>query len=401
MNELRVSPSFSIEPTAVAERRLEFTGSRSAFVRLVLRGAALELFTAGFYRFWLATDMRRHLWSATSLDGDAPEYVGTPKELLFGFLFAMAILLPIYATSFLVGIEAQRWKAFATIPLFLFYYLFAQFARYRARRYRVTRTVWRGLRFSMGGSGLVYVGWFSLWTLGSLLTLGLLMPWRQAALERYKMGHTAYGTLPGRFAGTGWELFKQVWWLWLLWAASFMVFVAMGRSPKLWMFQLLLPFTWPFLYAAYKASEWRWWLSGIRFGEVAMESDLERSELIGRYWLVIGWFVLLLGCLLAWLLVVSSIWASNAGFARAPVLLQVRTAMQQIPVMILVGVGYVAAALAFGALMRIYLTRDLWERLAESVTIRNLAAMDEVAAQGRMADAVGEGLSGDIDIAGF
>jgi hypothetical protein len=59
------------------------------------------------------------------------------------------------------------------------------------------------------------------------------------------------------------------------------------------------------------------------------------------------------------------------------------------------------AALAFSAMMRIYLTRDLWERLAESATIRNLAAMDDVAAQGRMADAVGEGLSGDIDIAGF
>jgi uncharacterized membrane protein YjgN (DUF898 family) len=401
MNELRVSPSFSSEPTTASEKRLEFTGPRSDFVRLVLRGAALELITAGFYRFWLATDMRRHLWSATSLDGDAPEYVGTPKELLLGFLFAMAILLPLYAAYFLIGIEAQRWKAFASIPLVLFYYLFAQFARYRARRYRVTRTVWRGLRFGMGGSGLVYVGWFSLWTLGSLLTLGLLMPWRQAALERYKMGHTAYGTLPGHFAGTGWALFKQVWWLWLLWLASLMAMIAMARWPKAWFLQPLVPFTWPFLYAAYKASEWRWWLSGIRFGEVAIESDLERSELIGRYWLVIGWFVLLLGCLLAWLMVVSTIWAANAGLAGAPVLLQVRSAMQQLPVMILVGGGYVVAALAFGALMRIYLTRDLWERLAESATIRNLAAMDDVAAQGRMAGAVGEGLSGDIDIAGF
>ncbi len=39
---------------------------------LSLRGAALELVTLGFYRFWLATDMRRHLWSNTTVEGDAP-----------------------------------------------------------------------------------------------------------------------------------------------------------------------------------------------------------------------------------------------------------------------------------------------------------------------------------------
>jgi hypothetical protein len=36
----------------------------------VTRGAGLELITAGFYRFWLATDIRRHLWSNTLIDGD-------------------------------------------------------------------------------------------------------------------------------------------------------------------------------------------------------------------------------------------------------------------------------------------------------------------------------------------
>jgi uncharacterized membrane protein YjgN (DUF898 family) len=57
-----------------------FTGRNGDFRRLVVRGALLELVTFGFYRFWLTTDIRRHLWSRTELDGDAFEYIGRGKS---------------------------------------------------------------------------------------------------------------------------------------------------------------------------------------------------------------------------------------------------------------------------------------------------------------------------------
>ena len=202
----------------MADRRVDFADARPAFRRMVLRGAMLELVTAGFYRFWLATDMRRHLWSHTSVDGDAPEYVGTAKELLIGFLFALAILLPAYLGYLLLGLEAEIYQAYASMPLGLLYYVFMQFAIYRARRYRLTRTVWRGVRFSMTGSGLNYAWRVGLWSLLVFVSLGLALPWRQAALERFKMRYTAYGHLRGRFEGTGGQLFRRGWGLWLaLW----------------------------------------------------------------------------------------------------------------------------------------------------------------------------------------
>jgi hypothetical protein len=80
----------------------------------VRRGVLLEAITAGFCRFWLTTDMRRALWSGTSVAGHALEYTGTAKELLLGFLFALVILAPIYLVYFLIGIELGRVKAFAT-----------------------------------------------------------------------------------------------------------------------------------------------------------------------------------------------------------------------------------------------------------------------------------------------
>ena len=357
MNET-IAASFTATST-----RPVFSDNRSAFRRLVMRGAMLELVTVGFYRFWLATDMRRHMWSHTSVAGDAGEYTGTARELLIGFLFALAILAPLYLLYFLAGLEAERVKTLASLPLGLFFYVFMQFAIYRARRYRLTRTVWRGVRFSMVGSGLNFAWRAGLWSLLVALTLGLALPWRQAALERFKMRHTSYGDLPGRFDGKGWDLFKRGWWLWLaVWLIFIALIAATAAIAALKLKQaaaisilapFLLLFGLPFIYAAYKAIEWRWWLSGIRFGAVSFASDLKRRALIGLYWKVIGWGVLLVIGLsvLVGIVVGVAVMLVGGGTAAEKAVL----ASQHLPVLIGAGLSYVVAALAFGVVIRMYL----------------------------------------------
>ena len=269
------------------------------------------------------------------------------------------------------------------IPLGLFFFLFAQFAIYRARRYRLTRTVWRGVRFWMTGSGWSYAWRAGLWMLLAVLTLGLALPWARASLERYKMRHTSYGNLQGRFEGTGGALFKKVWWLWLLmWPSAF----------------LLIPL--PFIYAAMRAIEWRWWVSGIRIGEVGFTSDLRNGAFIGLYWKVIGWSVLLIIVLGAWFGTAVAIGYASVA-ASVPAEQKFLLAMQQLPVLLMIGVGYIVTALAVGVVIRIYLMRDLWQRVAQSVTVQNLAAADNVTAQGELVSALGEGFANSLDVAGF
>jgi uncharacterized membrane protein YjgN (DUF898 family) len=386
MNETMLF-SFTPPPAAAAgPARVTFTGRRADFRRMIVRGAALELITVGFYRFWLATDMRRHLWSNTAVDGDAAEYTGTAKELLIGFLFALAILAPIYLAYFLVGLEAERIKAFASFPLVVFFYLFAQFAIYRARRYRLTRTVWRGVRFWMTGSGWSYAWRAGLWMLFSLITLGIALPWAKASLERYKMRHTSYGELHGRFEGTGGGLFKQVWWLWLLMWPSVLVVIPL-----------------PFIYAAMRAIEWRWWVNGLRIGDVGFSSDLKNGAFIGLYWKVIGWCTLLfVGFLIAagiaFLLGYLSLGANLSNLSDEQRFLM---ATQNLPFMLTLGVAYVVSALALGVVIRIYLMRDLWQRVAASVTVDNLESAENIAAQGHLVSALGEGFADSLDVAGF
>ena len=360
-----------------------FSGKRSEFFHLVKRGAGLEFVTLGFYRFWLLTDIRRHLWANTLVDGDAAEYTGRGKELLIGFLVALAILVPIYLGYFLIGLEAERLQAFASIPLVAFFYLFGQFAIFRARRYRLTRTVWRGVRFWMSGSGWIYALQASLWGLLVMVTFGLALPWRTAALERYKMRHSFYGDLQGSFEGRGWEFFKRGWWLWLLTP------IALYVSPLA-----------PFVYGAFKAVEWRWWLSGIRFGGVRLESKLRRSELIGLYWKVIGWIVVLGLVFSVYLALSAALVASMSGEPFVE-FFKSQEFMKSIPLLVLAGLGYLAFALAMNIVIRVYLMRDLWVRVLGSVNISGIEAAAEVSARGDLANALGEGFADGLDVGGF
>jgi uncharacterized membrane protein YjgN (DUF898 family) len=377
-------------PLIGAPKGIVFTGERPEFRKLVVRGAFLELITLGFYRFWLATDMRRHLWSNTALGGDHAEYTGTPKELLIGFLVALAVLVPLYVAYFFIGIEAETYQAFASVPLAAFFYVFTQFALYRARRYRLSRTVWRGVRFWMNGSGWAYAWRASLWAIAVVLSLGLALPWRNAALERFKMKHTHYGNLQGEFVATGGEFFRRAWWLWLLaWPAALMIFPL------------------PFIYAVFKAIEWRWWISGIRLGDPAnpqaaalrLESDLDFSELMGVYWKLIAWISALFVGLMIWAGGVAAIGATLTQAASGAD--RFATAMQHPVTLVGIGLGYLVFALAFNVVFRIYLLRDVWKKIVETTVVHNLGLVDHVVAEGDAVNALGEGFADSLDVGGF
>jgi len=377
MNMLVVPPPLPDEPKQVL-----FTGKRDDFRKLVTRGAALEVITAGFYRFWLATDMRRHVWSHTEVDGDSFEYTGRARELFIGFLIAMAILVPLYLIYFIIGIYAEQAQAFASFPLFLFFYMFGQFAIYRARRYRLTRTIWRGVRFWMDGSGWSYAWRATLWGALVALTLGLAWPWREAALERYKMRHTYYGDLQGSFVGTGWEFFKRGWGLWL--ASPFMI--------------LMIPI--PFIYGAFKAIEWKWWVEGLRFGDVSFRSTLRTDALIGRYWAAVGWSMLAYTGIGIYAGAATALYVALTG-VQLNQLLASGHFLQAAPMVVILGIGYVAMVLVMNVAIRVTLFRDIWQRVVSSVVVSRLDAAANVAAKGELVSALGEGIADGLDVAGF
>jgi uncharacterized membrane protein YjgN (DUF898 family) len=209
--------------------------------------------------------------------------------------------------------------------------------------------------------------------------------------------------LQGHFDGTGWEFFKRGVWLWLLLMVGVVILpiieFAITRKAIFsgTVMTLGLFFGGPFLYAAFKAIQWRWWVAGSRFGDVSFASTIRGKNLFGVYWKVVGWFILI------FVLVIAAI----AGIVTADALLHVggdnvqqkfMIASQQLHVIIASIVCYVVGALMATAVVRIYLIHDIAARVAASTTVYNVAAAENVAARGQAANAVGEGLADSLDI---
>lgn len=406
---------------------VRFLGPRKAYWRLLVRGGVLLMVTLGIYRFWLTTDVRRFLWANTEIAGESLEYNGTPVELLIGFLTAVAILIPIYAGFFVAALDLGALGEVSGMLAIVLFGLGGQYALYSARRYRLTRTLFRGVRFHQEGSASVYALRAVLWWGLTALTLGLAYPFQVASLERYKMRHTYYGDLPGRFAGAGWRLFLRGLPLWLMVMAPLVLavvtFVAVldwqaladalsvesddvmariaERSPELAaavLFAILMAIATVLLalllFPAYRAIMMRWWLSGMRFGSIELTSRLRMLRVYGAFLrfvllaLVFG-VVLTIGAFPA-LYVVGLL----TGGEETSIVAEAAAAL------VLLG-GYVTAALGFSTLYRATVGYALWQLSMESLQLSGLAALDHVAAKGQPSSALGEGLADALHVSGY
>ncbi len=192
-----------------------FSGRRWPLFWMALRLGVLTVLTLGFYRFWMKTRLRRWYWSAWRPGGHPLEYVGDPWEKLLGFLIVVVLLafyigivnlLLMFASFSLFGGNAAAYllSFLGVVPLWFF-------ARYRARRYVLARTRWRGVRFGLepGAWGFaVRALWH--WFL-TLLTLGLLWPRKAFYLEKYITDRTYFGAQRLHQNGRWFGLF----WAWL------------------------------------------------------------------------------------------------------------------------------------------------------------------------------------------
>ena len=102
-------------------------------------------------------------------------YTGTGKELLLGYARAFVfVILPFYAVTFAAGMMGQRAPvitvAFSAVAWFSVLYL-TGVAMYSSWRYRLSRTIWRGIRFGLAGSPWKYGGQFLLELGNALIAL--------------------------------------------------------------------------------------------------------------------------------------------------------------------------------------------------------------------------------------
>ena len=189
-------------------RRLSFHGVGGTLFGIYVVNILLTIATFGAYRFWGKVRIRRFMLSQTSFEGDRFAYHGTGKELLLGFVKALLFVgLPITALSAVARLSGDKTIYVATQAFTsLLVFIFIPIAMVGARRYRLSRTSWRGIRFSFGGEAWAFVRIFMVASLLSTLTLTLYYPFFQARQQGFMVSNSYFGRRQFRFDGRGRDL---------------------------------------------------------------------------------------------------------------------------------------------------------------------------------------------------
>lgn len=193
-------------------RRFVFEGNGGSLFGISLVNNLLTLVTCGIYMFWAKVRVRRYLFSQTEFAGDRFAYHGTGPELFRGFLKATLVFGIPYACLAmgpeLLGMEVWM-QVTARLLAGALFVAFIPVATVGSRRYRLTRTSWRGIRCSFVGSAWQYVKLYLTGATLNVITLGVYYPFFDARRQTFLIAHSRVGNQSFRFDGKGADLAKD------------------------------------------------------------------------------------------------------------------------------------------------------------------------------------------------
>jgi uncharacterized membrane protein YjgN (DUF898 family) len=261
-----------------ADRQLLFHGSTGSLFVIHAVNVLFILLTLGVYYFWGKARVRGYLFGQSELEGDRFAFHGTGKELFIGFVKGVVVFgVPVVALSILpqvYGAPDQVVNALASL-LWLIGLLLVPVAMVGARRYRLSRTSWRGIRFSFRGSIREFMGIFVGGSILTSLTLGIYYPFFVTRRQAFMVSHSYFGSRKFDFDGRGRVLL----------------------GPFLAMIVLFLP-TLGLAWFWFSARRYRFFMEHTRFGATRFRSTVSGG---GLAWLQISSFVAIIVTLgLAW-----------------------------------------------------------------------------------------------------
>ncbi|URW74688.1 YjgN family protein [Sphingomonas donggukensis] len=194
-----------IEDAGAAHSAFAFRGTWREFAPIAFTNLLLTIVTLGIYRFWAKTRERQYLSSRTRFIDDTMEWTGTGLELFIGFVLVLIVFgLPLLALQFGIQALAMRGQegvaALLGIALYLSFLFLFGVARFRALRYRLSRTLWHGISGGSDDQGFEY-GVQATWRpIVGGFAFGLLIPWSMVSLWNEKWSRMSFG--PHEFTST-------------------------------------------------------------------------------------------------------------------------------------------------------------------------------------------------------
>jgi uncharacterized membrane protein YjgN (DUF898 family) len=183
---------------------LTFHGAGGPLFSIYSTNVLLTIVTFGIYYFWGKVKVQNYLLNQTEIDGDRFAFRATGKELLIGFVKAgLIFILPsglLNTLPELMGAGVVIEKV-AEILAYGIIMVFIPIAMVGARRYRFSRTLWRGIRFSFRGPTWEFVRLFAWGMFLTAITLGVYYPAFDTRRYRFLVSHSYFGNRQFQFDG--------------------------------------------------------------------------------------------------------------------------------------------------------------------------------------------------------
>lgn len=264
-------------------QQFSFHGIGGSLFGIQIVNVFLTLLTLGLYHFWAKVRVRKYLFSQSECAGDRFAYHGTGRELLVGFLRA-CIVFGIPYVMLAAGpefLDFNFWvRVIAQVLAGILLIVFVPVAVASARRYRLSRTSWRGIRFSFRGRTWEFLILSLKGVLLTALTLGAYYPYFQTQRQAFLTSHSYFGTQRFHFEGHGSALAPSFVLTFLLTPlAAGLPFVLMQTSKSAWSL-LFLPFTLGPLWIWFIAKKQRYFWDHTSFGTGRFRSTVTWRRLL-------------------------------------------------------------------------------------------------------------------------
>ncbi len=212
---------------------------RPGLLKLAVTSWILTIITLGFYRFWAKTRVRKHIWSCIHINDEPLEYTGTAMELFLGFLMVFAlVIMPFALGAAGLGLyygpdDPHLWWWGMIYRLVAA--LFTGFAIHRARRYQLSRTLWRGIRGALVGSSVAYSFLYFGSLIAKWLSLGWATPVMNTVLQEQITNDMRFGDAAFKFKGPAGPLYPTyaIGWFLTIGAAVVLFMIAMSSIASL------------------------------------------------------------------------------------------------------------------------------------------------------------------------
>jgi uncharacterized membrane protein YjgN (DUF898 family) len=193
-----------------AERKFTFHGKGGTLFGIQIVNLLLTIITLGIYSFWARVKVRKYIWGQLEFEGDRFSFHGTAVEILLGWLKAALF----FGIPYIAMLKGPQWLgsgpvligigAFLSVILVV---IFIPMAVVGSRRYRLSRTAWRGIRFNFRGTWGQYMPIFLGGGILVAITLSLYTPFYEMRREKFLLRNSYLGNQNFNFDGNGWDLF--------------------------------------------------------------------------------------------------------------------------------------------------------------------------------------------------